>query len=243
MRSSANNISLSLCAVTAVFCLSSCVIDSGDNTRSEYRMQNATTAFFYRYVQSPLEYLRTGITLDKYLSLTEEERASSDYAFLKESYEAHGDVQTLLGYSYTTGGSSIWDNGAVWGSDLGMTISKAETDSTWILGVTGDHLESCSLEVRMTGPMSFSWAEFVVNGRGDYSSGDLEAHFSEKDFVYKWFRKVNYSYVEMYDSFKGTFEVLFYDGPLQMDWSRLTFDGLSGFSSFTSSWGGGLPRE
>ena len=243
MKISTHNISLLVFSAIAALSLSSCVIDYGDNTRSGYKMQNATTTFFYRYVQSPVVYLRTGIMLDKYLSLSEEERSSSEYAFLKDSYEENGNVKTLLGCSYTTGGTSIWDKDAVWGSDLGMTISRAEADSTWILSVTGDHLRSCSLEVKMTGPMSLSEALFVVNGEGDYYSGDLEAHFSEKNLQYRWTRKVNYSYVDMHDTFTGTFEVLFYDGPMQIDWSRMKFD-KSGSPEFSSSWGSGsLPRE
>lgn len=205
--------------------VSSCVVESGDYGRNRGNIQSAALGMFNRYLQNPLEYMRVGLVLDEYLSLSEEEKASEKYDFLRESYSENNGVHTVFGYSYTMKGGSIWDKDAVWGSDLAMTIRRADADSTWNLSVVGDRLSDCSVQVRLTSPVDVSSISMVATVAGDYTSGEHSAHFSAKDFKYSWERKVSYNYVDITPSYHGTFEVLFYDGPMQMDWARIIYNG------------------
>ena len=203
--------------------VSSCVIDYGDSDYTARRMSSASHSLFERYANLPLEYMKNALLLDMYLSLPEEEKSSAEYDFIRNGYTVEGDVHTVFGTSFTIKGGSVWDKGAVWGSDLGMTITRAEADSTWNLALEGDRLSLFSMEVRMVSPMTVSGVELKTTLSGDYTSDEIKAHFSAKDFGYKWRRKVEYSYVDMESYFHGLFEILFYDGPVQRDWAQLLF--------------------
>ncbi len=203
--------------------VSSCVIDYGENDNSSRRMSSSAMQLFDRYAAAPLEYMKTALLLDKYLSLSEEEKSSPEYEFIRNSYTVEGDVHTLFDCSFTIKGGSVWDKGAIWGSDMGMTIRRAEADSTWNLTITGDKLSDCQMEARMVSPMTVSEVGFKVTASGDYTSQNLKAHFSMEDFSYKWKRKVEYTHVLMSPYYIGTFDVLFYDGTVQKDWAKLMF--------------------
>ncbi|MBQ9711056.1 MAG: hypothetical protein IJV54_02045 [Bacteroidales bacterium] len=214
--------------------VSSCVIDYGDSDYTSRRMSSASHSLFDRYARLPLEYMKNALLLDRYLSLPEDEKASAEYDFIRNGYTVEGDVHTVFGTSFTIKGGSLWDKGAVWGSDLGMTITRAEADSTWTLALEGDRLSLFSMEVRMVSPMTVSRVELKTTLSGDYTSDEIKAHFSAKDFGCKWERDVQYSYVNMDTFFNGLFEILFYDGPVQRDWAQLLFPD-SPFAEYSSS--------
>ena len=215
--------------------LSSCVVDYQSGERERGRMDRTTFSLFSRYMQSPLDYMRVALMFDRYLSLPDDEKKSSDYDFIRESYEVNGDVHTVLGCSFTMKGGSIWNKDAVWGSDLGMTIVKADADSTWILSVKGDNLESCTLTVKLISPMTMDKVETESDCEGKYVSGELEAGFTSEGLVSRWARTVSYTYVQIESLYTGDFDVVFMKGKERLDWSKLSYHN-STEPVFSSSW-------